>query len=135
MESRAKQLIPDHEHDSNELFSKAIAPFNNNDLTIKTNKGTLQVNKEHLMAASPVFHKMLTANFKEKGAQVINLPDKSPITFAHFLRHTLPGFDGIELTGMVVSYCMIFNEICVTRNVIFQLLKGKEYQHRKRLVH
>ncbi|VDH92578.1 Hypothetical predicted protein [Mytilus galloprovincialis] len=64
-------------------------------------EGTLHVNKEQLMAASPVFHKMLTANFKEKKDQVINLPDKSAIAFAHFLRHTLPGFDGMEMTETV----------------------------------
>lgn len=86
METTVKKFKQDDEPDSQELLSKAISPFNNNNLTIKTMEGTLHVNKEQLMAASPVFHKMLTANFKEKKDQVINLPDKSAIAFAHFLR-------------------------------------------------
>lgn len=109
MDIKLRKFKPEPDNDPRELFTKAISPFNHNDLTIKTKQGTLHVNKEQLMAVSPVFHKMLTADFREKTEEVINLPDEDPITFSHFLRHTLPGFDGIELTGIVIYYYMIVN--------------------------
>ncbi|XP_063399105.1 uncharacterized protein LOC134683719 [Mytilus trossulus] len=79
------------------LPNNSLSPFNKQDLTIKIGDKEIFVKKDDLMEVSPVFQTMLTANFQEKDAQLIELPDKDPTTFALFLRHTLPGFDGLEL--------------------------------------
>lgn len=80
-----------------------LSPFNNPDLKIKIGNEILYVNRDQLIEQSPVFHTMLTANFKEKDAIQIHLPDKDPKAFALFLRHTLPGFEGLILTGTTVE--------------------------------
>ncbi|XP_052067327.1 uncharacterized protein LOC127706711 [Mytilus californianus] len=77
-----------------------LSPFNLPDLKIKIGNEILHVNRDQLMEVSPVFQTMLTGKFKEKNAIQIHLPDKDPKAFALFLRHTLPGFEGLILTDM-----------------------------------
>lgn len=85
--------------DEEESLSKIpLSAFLFPDLTIKIGNENLFVNRDQLMAESPVFRTMLTGNFKEKNAREIELHDKDPTTFAIFLQHTLPGFDGLILS-------------------------------------
>ncbi|XP_071119877.1 BTB and MATH domain-containing protein 38-like [Mytilus edulis] len=93
MES-AKRMKPENDDEE----EKSLSAFHFPDLTIKVGNEKLFVNRDQLMAESPVFKTMLTGNFKEKNACEIELPDKAPTTFALFLRHTLPGFDGLILS-------------------------------------
>lgn len=90
--------------DGEENLSKiSLSAFHFPDLTIKVGNEKLYVNRDQLMAESPVFRTMLTGNFKEKNALLIKIPDKDPTTFALFLRHTLPGFNGLILSGIISS--------------------------------
>lgn len=60
------------------------------DLTLVVEDKKLFVNRSLLMIASPVFNKMLTADFKEKDAQEINLPGKKAFDVEAFLRCIYP---------------------------------------------
>lgn len=73
--------------------------FQFTDFIIKVGNEKFHVNKRQLMDESPVFLAMLTGNFKEKDTREIELPDKDPTAFSHFLRHTFPGFKGLVLPG------------------------------------
>ncbi|CAG2185373.1 unnamed protein product [Mytilus edulis] len=97
MEGASKKMRTEVEAEDVGQPKNTLSPFNFQDLTIKIGDKEIFVKKDDLMEVSPVFQTMLTGNFKEKDAQQIELPDKDPTTFAHFLRHTLPGFDGLEL--------------------------------------
>ncbi|VDI26612.1 Hypothetical predicted protein [Mytilus galloprovincialis] len=94
MES-AKRMKPVNDDEE----ERSLSAFHFPDLTIKVGNEKLYVNRDQLMAESPVFRTMLTGNFKEKNAREIELPDKDTTTFALFLRHTLPGFDGLILSA------------------------------------
>ncbi|XP_071131368.1 BTB and MATH domain-containing protein 38-like [Mytilus edulis] len=72
---------------------KRLSLFSQHDLIIKIENIKLNVNKEQLMAESPVFEKMFTSDFKEKDKQEIELEGKDVNSFVDFLRCTLPGID------------------------------------------
>ncbi|XP_052069031.1 uncharacterized protein LOC127708228 [Mytilus californianus] len=72
---------------------KRLSLFAQHDLIIKIENTKLHVNKEQLMAESPVFEKMFTSDFKEKDKQEIELDGKDLNSFVDFLRCTLPGID------------------------------------------
>lgn len=80
---------------------KRLSVFAPHDLIIKIENTKLHVNKEQLMAESPVFEKMFTSDFKEKDQQEIQLDGKDPKSFVDFLRCTLPGINE-ELTDRTV---------------------------------
>ncbi|XP_063400506.1 BTB and MATH domain-containing protein 38-like isoform X2 [Mytilus trossulus] len=96
----AKRRKSEHENDEERSLNTSLSAFRFPDLNIKVNNENLYVNRDQLMEESPVFRTMLTGNFKEKDAREIELPDKDPATFALFLRHTLPGFDGLILSAV-----------------------------------
>ncbi|XP_063400503.1 BTB and MATH domain-containing protein 38-like [Mytilus trossulus] len=95
METSKRIKSEDGEESSSKI---SLSAFHIQDLTIKIGNENLYVNRDQLMAESPVFRTMLTGNFKEKNAREIELHDKDPTTFALFLQHTLPGFDGLILS-------------------------------------
>lgn len=103
MEQAAKKVRTEEQAQEGTPINYSLSPFNVSDLTIKIGDEKLYVNKYHLMEVSPVFLKMLTGDFKEKNASEIELPDENPTTFALLLRHTLPVFDSLKLTGTVRS--------------------------------
>lgn len=104
MEAASKTLRTEAEAEDVRPPKNTLSPFNFPDLTIKIGDEDIFVKKDDLMEASPVFKTMFTVNFKEKDAKQIELPDKDPTTFALFLRHTLSGFDGLELQGITLSF-------------------------------
>ncbi|CAG2185364.1 unnamed protein product [Mytilus edulis] len=86
------------------------------------------------MAESPVFRTMLTSNFMEKDARLIEIPDKDPTTFALFLRHTLPGFNGLILSDAsllkvdnVLAACTSENEYKSVDKLIDHILEAELY--------
>ncbi|XP_063444074.1 uncharacterized protein LOC134724771 [Mytilus trossulus] len=81
---------------------KRLSLFSQHDLIIKIENIKLHVNKEQLMAESPVFEKMFTSDFKEKDKQEIELEGKDLNSFVDFLRCTLPGIDE-KLTDKTVQ--------------------------------
>lgn len=101
MEQTDKKLRTEVKAQEGKPPNESLSPFNFPDLTINIGNEKLYTNKYHLMEVSPVFQKMLTGDFKEKNASEIDLPDENPTTFALFLRHTLPGFASLKLTGIV----------------------------------
>lgn len=113
MES-AKRMKPVNDDEE----ERSLSAFHFPDLTIKVGNEKLYVNRDQLMAESPVFRTMLTGNFKEKNAREIELPDKDTTTFALFLRHTLPGFDGLILSGTTLYYCIIVQYLVKNTEVI-----------------
>lgn len=113
MEGASKKMRTEVEAEHVGQPKNTLSPFNFQDLTIKIGDKEIFVKKDDLMEVSPVFQTMLTGNFKEKDAQQIELPDKDPTTFALFLRHTLPGFDGLELQGITFK--------------VFFFNKGRQY--------
>lgn len=98
----------------------ALSPFNFHDLIIRIADKKLYINREDLIEVSPVFRTMLTADFKEKDARQIKLPDKDPTTFALFLRHTLPGFEGLILPGIAIK-CKRCNKVFCKLLQLYQL--------------
>lgn len=63
------------------------------DLTIIVENKKLYVNKATLALLSPVFDKMFSGEFKEKGSDELQLPDKQYETFVEFLQCIYPGDD------------------------------------------
>ncbi|XP_052069164.1 uncharacterized protein LOC127708345 [Mytilus californianus] len=82
-----------HDLCTDENSQKRLSLFAQHDLIIKIENTKLHVNKEQLMAESPVFEKMFTSDFKEKDKQEIELEGKDLNSFVDFLRCTLPGID------------------------------------------
>lgn len=112
MEQTAKKLRTEEQTQKGTPPNHSFSPFNFPDLTIKIGDEKLYINKYYLMEMSPVFHKMLNGDFKEKNASEIELPDENPTTFAILLRHTLPGFESLKLTGISISKifkCVFFS--------------------------
>ncbi|XP_063397655.1 uncharacterized protein LOC134681954 [Mytilus trossulus] len=95
--SKPKKIKTDPDYITTEEFISITSPFACHDLTLKVGKLQFHVNKKQLMDASPVFQKMLSADFKEKNAKEITLKGKDPGAFGLFLRFTLPGFEEDEL--------------------------------------
>lgn len=79
-------------------ITRMKSSFAEQDMTLIVGGERLFINKSELMAKSPVFEKMFTADFKEKNANYIELPDKNLHEFLLFLRCTLDGFQDI-ITG------------------------------------
>lgn len=79
-------------------ITRMKSSFAEQDMTLIVGGEKLFINKSELMAKSPVFEKMFTADFKEKHANYIELPDKNLHEFLLFLRCTLDGFQDI-ITG------------------------------------
>ncbi|CAG2242879.1 unnamed protein product [Mytilus edulis] len=76
-------------------ITRMKSSFAEQDMTLIVGGERLFINKSELMAKSPVFEKMFTADFKEKNANYIELPDKNLHEFLLFLRCTLDGFQDI----------------------------------------
>lgn len=84
-----------------EVNSKEFEQSLTTDLTLVVEGKKLFVNKGILMVASPVFAKMLTAEFKEKDASEIDLPGKKVLDIVAFLRCIYPDImDEIDSTNV-----------------------------------
>lgn len=103
MESTQKKQKIETETTDCRQPQNTLSPFNFPDFTIKIADKKLHIDRGDLIEMSPVFRTMLTADFKEKDAHEIELPDKDPTTFALFHRHTLPGFDGLISPGITLK--------------------------------
>ncbi|VDI47355.1 Hypothetical predicted protein [Mytilus galloprovincialis] len=135
MEETSKKLRAGVETEDVRSHKNTLSPFNKQDLTIKIGDKEIFVKKDDLIEVSPVFQTMLTANFKEKDAQQIELPDKDPTTFALFLRHTLPGFDGLELQEATANLILPLAHEYQTNTTLSKIdkvlaacVEGREYK-------
>ena len=72
------------------------------DLTLVIEEKELYVTKAILARISPVFDRMFSAEFKEKDADRLTLPDKDFETFVEFLSCCYPGVDK-RITGTFFS--------------------------------
>lgn len=72
---------------------KRLSAFAEHDLVIKIENKSLHVNKDQLMAASPVFKEMITPVANGTSENELQIDGKDVNTFVDFLRCTLPGFD------------------------------------------
>lgn len=93
------------EDDSDEDFEEIkiddeslASPFNEPNIVFVFDKRKLFLQKEHLIAVSPVFETMFSSKFLEGSMIEIPLPDKKHSHFVHFLRYLSPGFEDV-LTG------------------------------------
>ncbi|CAC5402672.1 unnamed protein product [Mytilus coruscus] len=92
-----RKETPDTQIDQNvineAIEKRRLSVFAEHDLVIKIANTKLHVNKEQLIAESPVFEKMLADQSKEKDQHEIELDGKNLNDFVDFLRCTLPGTD------------------------------------------
>lgn len=91
METSYKQI--DQNFINEAIEKRRLSVFAEHDLVIKIANTRLHVNKDQLIAESPVFEKMLAKQPKEKDQQEIELNGKNLNDFVDFLRCTLPGTD------------------------------------------
>ena len=70
------------------------------DVSIQVQSTVMHVNKGILMVASPVFHKMLTSDFKEKEDGLIVLPEKNVDDVTLLLKSVYPN-KHVTYTGTV----------------------------------
>ncbi|XP_052069163.1 uncharacterized protein LOC127708344 [Mytilus californianus] len=84
-----------------EIKKRRMSVFAEHDIVIKIANTKLHVNKDQLIAESPVFEKMLAKQSKEKDQQEIELDGKNLNDFVDFLRCTLPGTDD-QMTDKIV---------------------------------
>ncbi|XP_063446709.1 uncharacterized protein LOC134726238 [Mytilus trossulus] len=91
METSYKQI--DQNFINEAIEKRRLSVYAEHDLVIKIENTKLHVNKDQLIAESPVFEKMLAKQSKEKDQQEIVLDGKNPNDFVDFLRCTLPGTD------------------------------------------
>ncbi|XP_063398924.1 BTB and MATH domain-containing protein 15-like [Mytilus trossulus] len=115
--------------------------FQFTDFIIKVGNEKFYVNKRQLMAESPVFLAMLTGNFKEKDTREIDLPEKDPTAFSHFLRHTLPGFKGLILPEKTAHLILPLAHEYQTKTTLLKIdealaasVDKKEYKNGNELV-
>ncbi|XP_071133338.1 uncharacterized protein [Mytilus edulis] len=91
METSYKQI--DQNFINETIEKRRLSVFAEHDLVIKIANTKLHVNKNQLIAESPVFEKMLAKQSKEEEQQEIELDGKNLNDFVDFLRCTLPGTD------------------------------------------
>ena len=75
-----------------------ISPFDKPNVILTVENVELHLQKEHLIAESPVFKQMLTSDFTDLGIRQIPLPGKTIYPFVDFLRFLTPGIN-YELNG------------------------------------
>lgn len=85
------------------VIKRMKSSFEKQDLALIVNGEKLFISKAELMEKSPVFKTMLTADFKEKNATEIELPNKDLYIFLLFLRCTLDGYED-EINGKFYGF-------------------------------
>lgn len=91
----------DEDEDLDEIKSddeNLASPFNEQNIVLVFDERKLFLQREHLIAVSPVFETMFSSKFPEGSMKEIPLPDKKHSHFVHFLRYLSPGFEDV-LTG------------------------------------
>ncbi|VDI11416.1 Hypothetical predicted protein [Mytilus galloprovincialis] len=91
--------------DDIEAISKLSSPFNEPNVAFVIEGRKLYVQKEQLVAVSPVFEALFSDKFLEGSKAEIPLPDKNLNNFVRFLRYLCPGFDD-ELTEDIVHHML-----------------------------
>ena len=91
------QSIPDIETTSSEE-RHLISPFGKANVIFTVENVELHLQKEHLIAESPVFEQMLKSDLTDLGIRQIPLPGKTIYPFVDFLRFLTPGIY-YELNG------------------------------------
>ena len=76
----------------------SISPFGKPNVILTVENVELHLQKEHLIAESPVFKQMLTSYITDLGIRQIPLPGKTIYPFVDFLRFLTPGIN-YELNG------------------------------------
>ena len=84
------QDIPDIETISSEE-RHLISPFGKPNVILKVEDVELHLQKEHLIAESPVFEQMLKSDLTDLGIREIPLPGNTIYPFVDFLRFLTPG--------------------------------------------
>lgn len=84
-----------------EALTNLASPFNEPNVAFVFEERKLYVEKEQLIAVSPVFEAMFSSKFKEGSEKEIPLPGKNLNHFVRFLRYLCPEFDD-ELTDDTV---------------------------------
>ncbi|VDI02816.1 Hypothetical predicted protein [Mytilus galloprovincialis] len=98
----------DAEEDLTEYEELIASPFKESNIAFVFGKRKLHLQKEHLIAVSPVFEAMFSSKFLEGSLTEIPLPDKKIshfVHFVHFLRYLSPGFLD-ELTEDTVHHML-----------------------------
>ena len=106
-ESDDDQNIPDIETISSEE-RHLVSPFGKPNVIFTVENLEFHLQKEHLIAESPVFEQMLKSDFMNLGITQIPLPGRTIYPFVDFQRFLTPGIN-YELDGNTCvtsfSYC------------------------------
>lgn len=84
------QSVPDLETTSIEE-RHLISPFGKPNVILKVEDVELHLQKEHIIAESPVFEQMLKSDLTDLGIRQIPLPGNTIYPFVDFLRFLTPG--------------------------------------------
>ncbi|XP_071148843.1 BTB and MATH domain-containing protein 36-like [Mytilus edulis] len=98
----------DEDEDLDEIKSddeNLASPFNEQNIVLVFDERKLFLQREHLIAVSPVFETMFSSKFPEGSMKEIPLPDKKHSHFVHFLRYLSPGFEDV-LTEATVHHML-----------------------------
>lgn len=99
-ENTVKDEDPLEELTSNE--QDLASPFTQQNVGLVFGNKKIFVQKELLIAVSPVFKAMFSSSFLEGSKEEIPLPGKKLSHFVLFLRYLTPGFDD-ELSGKYIN--------------------------------
>ncbi|XP_063411486.1 uncharacterized protein LOC134694406 [Mytilus trossulus] len=94
---RRSRSYSSEDEESIDLRADLASPFNEPNVAFVFEERKLYVEREQLIAVSPVFEAMFSSKFKEGSKKEISLPGKNINHFVRFLRYLCPGFDD-ELT-------------------------------------
>ncbi|CAG2251567.1 unnamed protein product [Mytilus edulis] len=103
--SGAGEKYDDGDKDLAPEVKRMKSSFEKTDIALIVDGKRLYINRNELMEKSPVFKKMLTADFKERNALKIELPKKDLHHFLMFLRCTLDGHD--DQINNINVHCII----------------------------
>ncbi|XP_063412384.1 BTB and MATH domain-containing protein 36-like [Mytilus trossulus] len=118
-EEEEEEEEDDSDEDLEEIKSDAenlASPFNEPNIVLVFDNRKLYLQKEHLIAVSPVFEAMFSSNFLEGSMKEIPLPDKKHSNFVHFLRYLCPGFADV-LTEATVHHMLPLAEEYQTKDL------------------
>ena len=90
-------------------------PWKSSDLVLKVEHTVFHVHRAVLMVSSPVFETMLSSDFKEKSAKVIQLPGKNPAEIEQLLQCIYPDQDLWIFKGNCLSLLKLSTEYQIDR--------------------
>lgn len=105
-EHTPQQVDPLEELTTHERY--LASPFTKQNVALVFGNSKLYVQKELLIAVSPVFKAMFSSSFLEGSKEEIPLPGKKLSHFVLFLRYLAPGFDD-EISGRYTNSSIIWS--------------------------